>query len=512
MTNKTLRIAVAILVPALAVSARASAQDAAPNAPAAPETNAGAPSDALAAPETNGEQPQKAASLDSEIAELESQADPNALAAIDLYTKGDVDGAYQSLKKAYDANPDSDPPGVLLALLHSHAGRFLDMRRALEQTAEDYPSDPEAYLQLAGVDVQEGRFLEAQLLIERAEKLVDGYKEAHPETVTRLQYLKEEALSARANLAEKRERYDEALDLVKKVVELNPENAQARWNAGYLSMKLRDYDAAELAFDEAAKRNTELWPGWLQVASSLDREDLVEEAAARMAKHKDDVDKAPNDQRAQVARLYLRWNMLQEAAEIIEGFVKENNEKNIDRWILTGWLDMYANKFAAAEENFLRATIVDPENFEASNGLALALLDQSNKEKLARAKVIAAKNYHAYPDSNEAAVTYAWTLFLSGNQKEANEIFGPMLSSGKMTATVAYYIAEIANVRGDRDLARTLLKLAISQKANFPKRNAALELQALLDATEEKEDVDPYSDFDDEPTFGEETEKDAGAE
>ncbi|MGN1065380.1 MAG: hypothetical protein ACI4QC_08205, partial [Thermoguttaceae bacterium] len=82
MTNNTLRIAVAILVPALAVSARAFAQDAAPNAPSAQETNAGAPSDAPPAPETNGEQPQKADSLDSEIAELESQADPNALAAI----------------------------------------------------------------------------------------------------------------------------------------------------------------------------------------------------------------------------------------------------------------------------------------------------------------------------------------------------------------------------------------------------------------------------------------------
>ena len=142
--------------------------------------------------------------------QTEELADPNALAAIELYAQGNVEGAFQLFKKVYDANPDSDPPGVLLALLHSHAGRFLDMRRSLEQTAEDYPTDPEAFLQLAGIDVQEGRLLEAQLLVERAEKLIDGYKENRPETVTRLDYLKEEALTARANLAEKRERYDDA--------------------------------------------------------------------------------------------------------------------------------------------------------------------------------------------------------------------------------------------------------------------------------------------------------------
>ena len=435
---------------------------------------------------------------------LEAQANPNTLAAIELYTQGDVEGAYNLFKKVYDENPDSDPPGVLLALLHSHAGRFLDMRRSLEQSAEDYPADPEAYLQLAGIDVQEGRFLEAQLLIERAEKIIDAYKENRPETTTRLEYFKEEALSARANLAERRGRYEEARKLVRKIVDANPENAQAFWNLGYLSMKLKEYDEAEKAFDDAAKLNDELWPGWLQVASSLDKEDLVEEGKARIAGHEETVANAPKSQRAQVARLYLRWNMIEEAGKIISKIAEENEEKDLERWLLAGWLALYASKYSLAEENFRNATLVDPENFEASNGLALAMLDQSNKEKLARAKTIAAKNYHAYPDNPEAAVTYAWTLFLSGNVKEANEIFGPILSSGQMTATVAYYLAEIANVRGDKSLAKTLLNHALSQKSNFPKRAAALELKALLENESEQEETNPLDDFDDEPDFGEE--------
>ncbi|MBQ9875003.1 MAG: tetratricopeptide repeat protein [Thermoguttaceae bacterium] len=436
--------------------------------------------------------------------QTEELADPNALAAIELYAQGNVEGAFQLFKKVYDANPDSDPPGVLLALLHSHAGRFLDMRRSLEQTAEDYPTDPEAFLQLAGIDVQEGRLLEAQLLVERAEKLIDGYKENRPETVTRLDYLKEEALTARANLAEKRERYDDAKSFVRKVLELDPENAQAYWNLGYLSMKTRKLEDAEAAFDEAAKRNPELWPGWLQVATSLDREDLVEEGKELLEARKDAAKAAPKNQRAQVARLYLRFHMIDEAAKIAEEFANENEEKDLDRWLLAGWIALYADRYKAAEERFRNATLVDPENFEASNGLALALLDQSNKEKLARARIIATKNYHSYPDSPEAAITYAWTLYLSGDQKGANEIFGPMLSSGQMTATVAYYLAEIAHSRGDSEMARTLVGLALSQKSNFPKRNAALELQKILEPEAESE-TDPMDDFDvDAKTPGEE--------
>ena len=439
------------------------------------------------------------AAVDSELAELEAQANPATLKAIDLYVDGDADGAYQLFKQVYDENPDSDPPGVLLAMLHSHAGRFVEMRRALEQSAEDYPTDPEAFLQLAGVDTQEGRFLETELLIERAERLIEEYPKIRPESTSRLAYFKEEALSARANLAEKRGRYAAAAELVKKVIELNPENAQARWNLGYLSMKQKDYDAAEDAFDAAAKLNPELWSGWLQVLSALDRDDKVDEAKARLDARSEKIEKATKPELAQLARLYMRWYKIEEAYDIVRGFEEKNEERDIERWILSGWLALYANKYAAAEEFFRNATLIDATNFEATNGLALALLDQSNKEKLGQARVIAARNYRANPDSQEAATTYAWCLFLSGNTKEADAIFQPMLESGSLTATVAYYLAEIANVRGDVDLAQNLLTLALSQKANFPKRAAAIELGELI----EKQIKGPVkSDFD-EPEFDE---------
>ena len=459
-------------------------------------------SDLPAAPDAAATPPKPdapAKSTDPELAELEEQADPATLKAIDLYIEGDVDGAYALFKQVYDANPDSDPPGVLIATLHSHAGRLLDMRRALEKTAEDYPTDPESFLQLAGIDAQEGRFLETELLVERAERLIEEYPKLHPESTSRAAYFREEALTVRANLAERRGRYEAASDLMRKVVELNPKNAQAFWNLGYLAMKMNRYDDAEKAYESASKLNPELWAGWLQVLSALDRDDKIDEAIARLETKAELVKNAKKKELAQLARLYMRWNKIEDAFNIVRGFEEKNEERDLDRWVLAGWLALYANNYAAAEGFFRNATLIDPTSFEATNGLALALLDQSNKEKLGQARVIAARNYRANPDSQEAATTYGWCQFLSGNTKEADAIFQPMMESGAFSATVAYYLAEIANVRGNTDLAQDLLTLALSQKANFPKRAAAVELGELI----EKQIKGPVkSDFD-EPEFEE---------
>jgi tetratricopeptide (TPR) repeat protein len=436
---------------------------------------------------------------DPELAELEAQANPLTLKAIDAYFDGDEDEAYALFKEVYDENPDSDPPGVLIAALHSRMGRFLEMRRSLEQSAEDYPSDPEAFLQLAGVDAQEGRFLETELLVERAERLIDEYLELHPDSTERVKYFKEEALATRAILAEKRGRYDAAAELTRQVIALNPENPQYYWNLGYLALKKKDYDAAESAFDEAAKRNSNLWSGWLQVLSALDRDDMVDEATARLETKTEEIEDATKTELAQLARLYLRWFKIEDALQIARKFEEENDVRNLDRWLLLGWLALYANNYVAAEKFFRNATIVDPSSFEASNGLALALLDQGNKEKLSQARAIAARNYRERPDSLEAATTYGWCLFLSGNTREADSIFQPLFDSGSMSATVAYYLAEIANVRGNPELSENLLELALSQKANFPKRAAALELKELV----ERQLKDPFKDDFDEPDFEE---------
>lgn len=457
------------------------------------------------------EQAHEASASAEDSSDSTAEPDSSAVAneAIDRYLSGDVEGAYQLFENSYKLNPDSDPPGVLVALLHSHAGRFAEMRASLEQTAEDYPSDPEAYLQLANVDVQERRLLEAELLLERADSLIETYGQLRPESKARATYLKEEALTTRAMLAEKRGRYDVAAEFTRKSIELNPKNPQAFWNLGYLAMKQGDYDAAEEAYQKASELNKDLWPGWLQTLSALDREDKVSVAKGRVAGYSQKIEECSAKERAQLARLYLRWSMVEEASAIIKEFDERNEARELDRWLLDGLLALYASDYNAAEQAYRKAVLIAPENFEATNGLALALLDQGNREKLVQALQIAARNYRANSDNQEAAATYAWALFLSGRTQEADAIFQPMLSSGMALATIAYYLAEIANLRGDKDLSRDLLSLALSQEANYPKRTAALELMEILDNPnqEQEQEQSPLDDFEADPFNEEESEQ-----
>ena len=114
MSQRFLRAVVPALFCALASVAYANLQDANEN----DDAKARGPAQAQAADD------------DSSLEALEAQANPMTLKAIDLYIEGNVDGAYALFKQVYEENPDSDPPGILIATLHSHAGRFLDMRRA----------------------------------------------------------------------------------------------------------------------------------------------------------------------------------------------------------------------------------------------------------------------------------------------------------------------------------------------------------------------------------------------
>ena len=60
-------------------------------------------------------------------------------------------------------------------------------------------------------------------------------------------------------------------------------------------------------------------------------------------------------------------------------------------------------------------------------------------------------------------------------------------------------------------MARTLVRLAVSQKSNFPKRLAALELQELLTVKEgDDKEPSPFDDFDDE-AFGDDEEEENDA-
>lgn len=412
---------------------------------------------------------------------------PELQAGLEAWMTGDLKNCERLIRMACDKEPNLSPPPIILALLYSNAGKYSQMREYLESAIEEYPEDPESYLQLAGINFRENHHAETKLLLEKVRELFAKYEaKSEKEKINngeRLNYLRHEFLSLQASLANKKKNIPEAERLIRQLLVTEPNNDETLASLGYLLFLQDKMDESEKILDQAHAINKDRLPGWLAQAHMLENCNKTEDAQklinARFTPESTRYDLVPS-----VVRLLMKWNRMNDAEKYIVKLQKEAGNL-ISTWIISGEYALYKHQYHQAEEAFQRAVLMDPGNSEAVNGLALALADQSNKSKLKTALETAKRNWTHNPDSTDYKVTYAWILFLSGNKDEANAFFSPMLESGKITQTTAYYLAEIANVRDDQSLALNLLDIALEPKTNFPKREAAEELRKLLDKKKE---------------------------
>jgi len=422
---------------------------------------------------------------------MDTLGEEELLEGIDAYMNGQADKAYEIFQAVHENNPEIAPPGILIAFLYSNSQQYYHVRKYLEETVEQYPDDPEALYQLAGIAIQEERYLESRLLIEQGNKILAQYqkkREKNPGSGVRLEYLSNLSLRLQANLAEHREKYAEAEQFVRQIITNQPKNETAYLSLGYLLFRQNKITEAREAFDKAHELNSEQMPGWLRLAVFQEQNNETAEAQRLVDENFTGVS-LPPEQQAAIINLYLKWNRMVQANEMAETMQTEYPEHPLP-WILLGQIALYHSQFKVAEENFRKALLLEPENYEANNGIALALSDQNNKAKLIQARNIAHENYLRYPDSLEATATYAWILFLSGQKDDSDALFSPILEKGEMTSTIAYYLAEIANYRGNPNLAQNLLDVALGQECNFPKKIAAQELLKIVQGefTDENEE------------------------
>lgn len=411
--------------------------------------------------------------------------DPELDAGIDAWMKGNVEKCFQLFERAWKKNPDLSPPDVLIALLYSNTKHYEEVRKHLEKAAFEHSSDPEAWFQLAGIAIQEKRLVEAGLLIERGEKILNTADPDRKSSESRKRYFQQELLTLKANLAENQNHLDKAEKYVQKIVDEDPENDEAWLSLGYLCFKQKNFEEAKKAFDRAAKYNTKRLPGILVLALLQEQEGNTKEAKEAI----DSMSAADlEDSRilGPVVRLWMKWEKMEEAEKKIAQLQKMFPNAAMP-WILEGEYDLYHHQYRPAEDAFRKAITIDSENVEANNGLALALCDQGNQTKLKQAREIAEKNWERSYRTQETSTTYAWILFLSGEKKEADSLFEIMLQSGKINSPIAYYLAEIAYSKGDKNLALNFLDLALESESNFPKKEAARELVKIVEENLEKE-------------------------
>ena len=146
--------------------------------------------------------------------------------------------------------------------------------------------------------------------------------------------------------------------------------------------------------------------------------------------------------------------------------------------VLAGNIALFQKDYPAAIKYFQEVLTLEPQNFTASNNLALALCDQGGEKNIQLAGQYATINAKLYSNRAEPYSTLGWVLFKMNRLREAEQALPCAASGGRMVPPdTAFYLANVyaATKRGAE--AKRLLESALQSKGLFSERDAA---QALL--------------------------------
>lgn len=406
-------------------------------------------------------------------------ARPQNASGVASFGQGDFEGAYRFFAASYVQDAELPPPAILLAVLHLARGEYDEFYRSCARAVKENPLDPESWFRLGEIAVNEGRLVEASLLLERGNEVLAQFEKQDGRDTsagTRFDYLKNDALSLGSRLAEAAGDLDQAETLLRELTARSEQNDAARLSLGWILLERGKTDEALAEFDAARELNGRNLPGFLTAVVLLDRRRQTDEAQKLADERFDPENMAENaDYLPQMVQLYLKWNRIEQAEKIVAALPADSFERRC----LSGRIALYRGDYPKAASEYQAALIPKPDDFEARNGYALALAE-INEAKRSQAKQIAAENAKRQPDSAEAAATLAWIEFLSGQTERADERLRPIFQTGSFTPTTAYYLAEVALALGENDLCKTLLDLALGQDENFPKRADAKHLAERL--------------------------------
>ena len=156
------------------------------------------------------------------------------------------------------------------------------------------------------------------------------------------------------------------------------------------------------------------------------------------------------------------------------------DEKSLDAKLLRSVIAAFQKDYRTAERYFEEAHQQSPDNFLASNSLALVLAEQPDAAKKHRALAYAEANERQFPNSADAASTYGWVLFRLGRLDEADRELRAALSGGSASPDTAYYLARVDLARNQSTEAKVLLENALKATGPFSMRSEAKNLLEQL--------------------------------
>ncbi len=414
----------------------------------------------------------KAVSDDSQYQEIDG--------AIERFRTGDIDGCRAILERARNNNAKLPPPGVMMTMLWMRANQFPQARAELEETAVKFPGDPEPYLLLGDLAYQERRITDAAVLFDRATQLTAAFNE-NPK---RKRDFEIRCHAGTAAVAEARRQWEMAQKHLVAWLALAPDNALAHFRLGSVLFHLGKESEALAEFKEARKLDAKAIQPELALARLYDG-DRKRDVAKKWIESA--LQAAPNDPDVLLgaSQWYFSQNDLKTAQKIADR-VLEVDPKSLQGRVVRGIIARVARDYPTAEKYFNEAHVQSPGNFDASNSLALVLIESPEKDVQQRALEMAEANSALYrensPQKVSALTTLAWVYYKLGRRDDAGKILEQIVRNNALTPDGAYYVSRLLVDRGEKEQARKILEDVLTNEAVFATRPDAVDLLAELEA------------------------------
>jgi predicted Zn-dependent protease len=402
---------------------------------------------------------------------------------------GDDTGARELLSSAVQKNPKLPPVEVMM-------GRLLSLRQAAAARAEfekavmAHPDDPDAYLIFAEAALQDHRVSDAEALLAEAKPLVEKFSA----NAKRKRGFEIRLNSFQAAVAEAREQWDTAAKYLKALQDLDPDNAvsvEEHLRMGKAMFKLGK-PATDVYFEleKATKIDPKTVNPYIYLAYLYEEAKQHAEAMKMVAQA---VKRNGNDLNVMLAaaKIALNTGEFKEAQTYADAALKIDS-KSLEAKIIRGEVARFTSPadLKMARSQFEQAVAQSPANVEASNQLALTLIesnDASDQQKaLDLAKLNAAATTRGNQFSPEVVSTYAWALYKTGHLQEAEQVLNQLLSQRQISPDTFYYVGKILQERGKSDDAIQFLEAALKVPTPFAQRDATTKLLADLKKEKDK--------------------------
>ena len=283
------------------------------------------------------------------------------------------------LKEACAKDSSLPPAQLILAQLFFRAQKTSLGRGALEQGVLEHPDYPDCYLTLAEMAWKEGRVAEAGLCFNHALKLAEKYDGDEQQK----RRFKIRALTGQANVLEARKQWNKALVKLDQLLELDPDDAKVMYRRGIATFKTGAAKAAYEVLKEAVAKSDDLVPAAVTLGR-LYEQDGNREKANQWMKFAAKEGRTDPVARREVARWLWETEQYEEARKQAEAAVQLDGS-DYDAKLILGIVLRYLKDYAASEKILQEVYLQTPDNFDASNQLALVLVDQNDDQKHRRA-------------------------------------------------------------------------------------------------------------------------------